>query len=872
MDSADRERQIERMPIIAVGASAGGLDPIEAFFDAAPVDAGWCYVVIQHLSPDYRSMMDELLGRRSSLAIEHIRDGLPIAPDTIFLNPPNAIVELKGDRFRVIPYGEADRLPRLPIDAFFHSMAARARSRNVAVVLSGSGADGARGATEIHRTGGYVFVQTPADAKFTSMPRAVLAMGAVDRVLEPGEMPGSIADVLARGGSAGEQAAPPAGQDPGAAILGLVERACHIDFSAYKAPTVLRRIERRQQLRGIATLEEYANLLAGDADAVEELYHDLLIGVTEFYRDPDAIASLSRQALIPLVTNSVAEEELRVWVPACASGEEAYTIAIELAEAVRSLGAKRHFRIIATDVHRPSVERAAAGIYPAEALEKLPPILRERYFIDHRSGVIVDPALRQSVIFSVQDALRDPPFMRLDLISCRNLMIYLDDDAQARLLSRFLFGLRKDGYLFLGPSESLGRYRDEFVPIDSKWRLFRKPTDRRMVDQHLLTGKFTPNQVLDHQSRQDRRPSRPPLTAIDQSQPVRHDRDSLLRGYDALLKRYAPSSILISEAGMVLTWFGAASAYIDTMSNLADWTVEDIVHPALHYAINVGVERVRHGQEATYQREVDVALEGGEQHRLKVRIEPLGGRSETGRFLLVSLSRAEPAAAEQVAADAVGPPDEDDDRALLNMRIRELERDLRLTEESLQYVTERLEASGEELQASNEELQASNEELQASNEEMQSSNEELNAVNEELISVSAEHERKIDLLSQLSRDTDIVFELLGLGVIIADAGLRLKRFTRLCADVLELEERDIGRHLRSVGTRFDFADPAALAAEAVRTGLPQEACGRYRDGELTVRVTPYEHGAVDTVRGVIVTLAGSAMAASARPLDRAAAP
>lgn len=869
MDIADSERSSDHLPIIAVGASAGGLDPIEAFFDAAPLDTGWCFVVIQHLSPDYRSMMDELLGRRSSLAIQHIREGLTIAPNTIFLNPPNAIVELQGDRFRLTPYREHDKLPHLPIDAFFHSMATRGRGKNVAVVLSGSGADGARGAAEIHRNGGFVFVQTPSAAKFTSMPRAVLAMGAVDRVLEAGEMPAAITDILERGGDAGDPVKALASHDPGAAILHLIERAHHIDFSAYKAPTVMRRIERRQSLRGIDTLEQYSNLLASDPEAVEELYHDLLIGVTEFYRDPDAIASLSRQALIPLVTSSLPNEELRVWVPACASGEEAYTIAIELAEAVRSLGAKRHFRIIATDVHRPSVERAATGVYPPEALEKLPDVLRERYFVDHRQGMLVDPALRQTVIFSVQDALRDPPFMRLDLVSCRNLLIYLDDDAQARLLSRFLFGLRKDGYLFLGPSETLGGYRDEFVPIDSKWRLFRKSTDRKMVDHHLLTGHIGSSYAAERQEGRARRPSRPPLVAIDQSQPVRHDRDSLLRGYDALLKRYAPSSILISEDGTVLTWFGAASAYVDTMSNLADWTVEDIVHPALHYAINVGVERVRQGQDSAYQRDVDVVLDGDEHHRLQVRIEPLGGRTDAGRFLLVSLTRAE-TAAEPSEPEAAEQPDEDKDRALLSMRIRELERDLRLTEESLQYVTERLEASGEELQASNEELQASNEELQASNEELQSSNEELNAVNEELISVSAEHERKIELLSQLSRDTDIVFELLELGVIIADAELRLKRFTKLCGQVLELEERDIGRHLRSVGARPEFADPASLAAEAVRTGLPQEASGAFRNGDLHIRVTPFEDGVADSVRGVIVTLSGSTMTMNARQSRRVA--
>ena len=483
--------------------------------------------------------------------------------------------------------------------------------------------------------------------------------------------------------------------------------------------------------------------------------------------------------------NSRPEEELRLWVAACASGEEAYTLAIELSEVIREQDRDCRFRIIATDVHKRSIQRAAAGIYREELVAKLTPDLRERYFVEHREGVMVDPAIRQRVIFSVHDALRDPPFMRLDLISCRNLLIYLDEGAQQRILSMFLFGLRKNGFLYLGTSESLGHRTDDFAVVDSKSRIFRKTSDRRTLDDSMLSGSVPARTPL--QPRAPAQQSRPPLTSVDGDQSARRDRDGLLRGYDALLKRYAPSSILVSSNGTVLTWFGAASAYIDTMSNLAEWTVEEIVHPSLRYTINIAAERFRRKDQAAFVREVVVDEGTPQQHRLKVEVEAIGKHGDGGRFLLVTLHRLGEDSNEAAGqSDAIRNDAQLDDNAVLADRVRELERDLRLTEESLQYVTERLEASGEELQASNEELQASNEELQASNEEMQSANEELQAVNEEMLSVSTEHERKIELLSELNHDTELIFEMLNVGVMVLDADLKVIRFTGLCARMFEL--------------------------------------------------------------------------------------
>ncbi len=825
----------ETLPLVSIGASAGGLEPLERFFENAPVAAGWCYVVVQHLSPDYRSMMDELLGRKSRLRIRHIEDGAALEPDTIFLNRPNTIAELDGEVFRTRDYQSGDALPHTPIDAFLNSVSSRDPKRTVAIILSGSGSDGARGADTLHRNGGVVLVQSPAEAAFASMPRSVLATGAVDRVMVASDMPSAIRDVFATGklGAAGDAS----GNDTASAqILRLLEDQHHVDFSAYKPVNVQRRIERRQQLRGVPSTEEYLALLTDSPAALDELYQDLLIGVTQFYRDPDAIRLLRETAIATLVRKGDETTPLRIWVPGCASGEEAYTIGIEMTEALRETGQTRRFRIIATDVHRRSVDIASAGVYSDEALAKIPEPLRSRYFLKHRGQRIVDPALRQKIIFSVHDVLSDPPFMHLDLVSCRNMLIYLNDEPQARVISMFLFGLRRDGYLFLGPSESLGKYAGEFEVEDARWRLFRKASARTIIDRSMLT---TPIRGAAQASTVPSADAGPPRVPMLREVTELRDRDLLIRGYDALLKRYAPSSILIGSDGRVLGWFGAASSVIDTMNNLADWTVEDIVHPDLHFPINVAMERQRQGQLEAYVRKVSLDRGHDRTQDCTVRIESLG-RSAGGTLMLVTLDLHPDDAPRPTATAVEIAKDGGEDRSLLTVRIQELERDLRLTEETLQHVTERLESSGEELQASNEELQASNEELQASNEELQSANEELHAVNEELVSVSAEHERKITLLSDLNESTELVLRILGVGVIFLGPDGRIERYSALIAERFQLETHDIARRLSVIGPRVSFADLSAVAEQVTETGDQQMLSGDFEGRELfiTVRGVP----------------------------------
>ncbi|MBR9763636.1 MAG: histidine kinase [Rhodobacteraceae bacterium] len=842
------------MPLIAIGASAGGLDPLESFFDIAPRNAGWCYVVIQHLSPDYRSMMDELLSRRSSMRIVHIDDGMVPEPDTIYLNRPNVQVWLEGRKFHVSSFNPDEALPHLPIDTFLTSLSKSRDLRSCAVILSGSGSDGTRGAQAMRAAGRPVFVQSPQEAAFGSMPRSALTVGAADRVLPVAEIPEAVNRMLEGMDVPKTESV----TDPDVqAVITLLQRHHQVDFSAYKTANVHRRIERRQHLRGISQVREYFALLEQSPSALEELYHDLLIGVTEFYRDRDAFRHLREKVLEPLVARSSDDSSLRIWVPGCASGEEAYTIAIELSEVLRSAGIDRKFRIIATDMHRGSIEKASLGLFSAQAMDKIAPDLRDRYFNRVDDHYIIDPVLRQKLIFSIHDVLSDPPFLQIDLITCRNLLIYLSEEAQTRVISMFLFGLRQNGYLMLGPSESLGRFVSDFDQLNGRWRIYRNVSKRSSQDRFLSVGPRPAFPRMDLDMAEARRPAPAVPQTLPRGHSLQTDRDRLVHTYDALLKRYAPSSIVITVEGGVLAWFGLAAAYIDTLNNLADWTVEEIVHADLHFVINVGIERLRKGEDGAYERKVKVTLGENEVHSLAVKMETLQSKGQF-RCILVSITRIEnfegprPPEAEQGAIQQAV-----DDETMLSRRIQELERDLRLTEETLQHVTERLEASGEELQASNEELQASNEELQASNEELQSSNEELHAVNEELVSVSAEHERKIEMLSELNRDMELVLGFLKLGVIVLDEGLRIRRFSRLIGEVFHMEEHDVDRMLDVVGPRPGFVDLADLAREVLEGDRFVSRSGTYGRSPLQIRCFPFDR-VLDgrQLRGVLMIFSG----------------
>ena len=830
--------------VVAIGTSAGGLKPLEHFFHGMKPDTKICYVIIQHLSPGYNSLMDELLGRQSSLKIKKIKDGDKIEAGTIYLNSPSTHIELVDDHFKLVPYTQNDDIPKLPIDHFFRSLAYSNNRPAVGVILSGTGSDGSKGAAVLQKSGGLIFTQTPEEAEFDAMPQATLKQCPRATTGTADELPSLIMDGIEHHQNHTDLST--ASLSPVKDIFRLIETEYGIDFSNYKDRTILRRIQRRRELSGATDDSDLLQKLRQDPTALRDLYSDLLIGVTQFFRDAECFDLLKDIVYPSLVQKVKSGEDIRIWVPACATGEEAYSIAIDLAETLHENKLPLDFRIIATDIFQPAIDIASAGSYSQKQLEKLPADLRKRYFDETTSGFTFKNSIRQKIIFSRHNAISNAPFMRIDFISCRNMMIYLDATAQEQLLSRFTFGLEKNGYLLLGPSENLGAYSSEFDEISSKWRIFRKNSDNRRRASNILSN---PGQTFKAMQVNERNRNQHVQQTALASRPVPLDneyrvdaasreytRNKLIAGYDALLKRYAPSSILVDTDGDVLTWFGSAGMYIDTKSNLANWRVSEIVHPDLQYFINIALERIRKHNLEPYRRRIQLTNEDGTPTDFNLTIEALGTTTQTSRPVLATFSLASdpaPKAGREQHEEHLSTAEAD--RDILNERINELTRDLRLTEESLQFVTERLETNAEELQASNEELQASNEELQASNEELQASNEELQAVNEELMSVSAEHERKIELIIEAAHDTEIILEIIGAACLFTDEDHNIIRFSERMGQLMGFEPQDVGRPISNVGQKLDFISLEEMANQARINESDFVASGQFKGKNLEIR-------------------------------------
>ncbi|TQS72946.1 histidine kinase [Rhodobacteraceae bacterium] len=835
-------------PLIIIENTGGSAALLAEFFNACaqhPLCA-ISYIVFHDLPDAYLEDIKEHIHQSGGFACEAIKNDTQLVAYCVYFVGPDTIVHLHDDRLMAQPSKADDTGPDHPFDSLLQDASMRADARStVAIVLCDPRDASTDGAKRLRAADGTVLMRTPAQTETSAATQAFISAGVVTQILDIADMPAQIEQVMQNDGAIihceNDDAA---FQD----ILTMLETGYGVEFSAYKAANVHRRIHRRMQLRQICSVDTYRDLLAGNQGMLEELFQDMLIGVTGFYRDPEAITKLRDIALSDLVRTSDEDTPLRVWVPGCASGEEAYTIAIELHEELLRAGVSRKFRIIATDIHRPSIEFASAGLYSERAMANVPQYLREKYFSRQRDQYSIQPCIRQMVIFSVHDALSDPPFMNLDLISCRNLLIYLNEEPQARIISMFLFGLHNGRYLFLGPSESVGRFEQEFTVITPRWRLFQKASERRPLDRAkslnqyraanqtaTAVNKLGVNQIGADKSRWSTayRTNAARSSAAINAVEARH-KENLIASYDALLKKYAPSSILINSNGDVLGWFNDAARLIDTKNNLLDWTVENIVHPALQFTINVGMERLRLGQLEPTSRMISVELEENQPLNCTITLAPLDQISKV-RLMLVEVDFGSGLQEKAPAPSAESlPAQHQEDAQLLSRRLQELERDLRLTEETLQHVTERLEASGEELQASNVALQASIEGLQASNKE-------LHAVNDELISLGTEHQNRIEDLSDLNRNVETTLRLMRVGVIFVDHDLNITRFSNTLATEFLLQAHDTGCPLALAFPDLEFVDLPQLVAEVIESGESAHATGAHQNHTITVEVHTIRH-------------------------------
>lgn len=764
--------------VVGIGASAGGLEALEALFRHMPTTTGAAFVVIQHLSPDFPSFMDELLARQTVMTIIVVQDGMRPAPDHIYLLPPGKEMEITLDGFVLRDKSSYDNRPSMPINTFFASLAAWYGENAAGVVLSGTGTDGASGLEAISAAGGLVLVQLPESAAFDGMPKAAAAACRTAVLATPDEMPDILAAFISGSPLPFEHPGLPTGPASGGpapdalqTIFTLLQRHGGLDFRDYKPATIARRIMRRIRLEQHADIEGYARHLRDDPQAVQTLFRDLLIGVTTFFRDEAAFDTLAATVIPELFRRLGDRGEIRLWVAGCASGEEAYSLGMLLLEAAPQFDFTGRISIFATDVHRHSLDRASAGVYTKDSLQALSPRRLQRFFIPEGDETYrVAPELRSLVLFTQHNILADPPFTRVDLVSCRNLLIYFGVDAQERAIARLHMALRPGGVLFMGASETTGRLHPIFEPLDPRLRIFTKrPDTLGMTATHLVH----PAVIDAHR--------------LATSSPQPSERQ-LLRDYDALLQRFAPDGMLVDDRFAVLHFFGNGASYLTQHTGRTDRPITDMVEGDLRLALSSALQRASTTGETARFKSIRVPGNGGDR-LVDVEVMPIGNKPSDGKHYHVALQSSHPV----LIRPLVEPAATGHGTGLLASRVAELETELAETRSSLRD-------SIEQVHVTNEELQATNEELLSANEELQATNEELHSINEELYTVNAEFERKNDQLRILGEDYAQLFDTIPIAIASLDESLRVRRFNAGMSAIFHLQPHDVGRPLQQIAS------------------------------------------------------------------------
>jgi two-component system CheB/CheR fusion protein len=814
--------------VVGIGASAGGLEALEQVFEGMPAKTGMAFVVIQHLSPDFDTMMDELLVRKTSMRVLMASDQMVVERDSIYLIPPKKEMIISDGKL-LLKDKDLDKGLSLPINQFFKSLARDLVEKSVAIVLSGTGSDGARGVCNVHEAGGLVIVQSEDTAKFDGMPKSAMETGMVDLVLPPADIGKMLSRYVAspnRSALVAESNVIEPSESGLKKLIRLLREEYGIDFSVYKQTTVLRRIERRLLMSETEDFDVYVDRVADNADELHLLYQDLLIGVTQFFRDSEAFELLKSDVFPELLKRHPEGEEFRVWIAGCATGEEPYSIAMLLDE-LMTPEQRHNVKIFATDVHRTSLDTASAGIYNESSLTNVSTERQRRYFTKTGEQFQIAKELRQMIVFAQQNVIKDAPFTRLNYISCRNMLIYFQPVIQKKVISLFHFGLRTGGVLMLGPSEGVGDLVDEFKPIDRHWKVYSKRRDVRLTSALKLP--------LGSRSGQE-------LAVVRSFSPPKPSPNGLSQAYDELLDKFLPPSVLINRQREVVHVFGDAGEYLQIRRGRATGDILELFEGELKTAISGAIHQVSKEAKATAYTGVDLRSNGNVR-QIKVSVVPVVGRDKDMSHLLVSFEEME-------ASPNLKTVDVDESVIDLNAnsrsRIETLEVDLRHTRENLQ-------ATIEELEASNEELQATNEELVASTEEMQSTNEELHSVNEELYTVNAEYQRKISELTEMTDDMSHLLESTDVGVLFLDRDLSIRKFTPRIAKSFRIIERDIGRSFENFTHTIDHDTLVEDIKWVLSTGQPFETDVQDRAGHYYfLRILPYRVAA--EIEGAVVTL------------------
>ncbi|MEF2549840.1 chemotaxis protein CheB [Aurantimonas sp. A2-1-M11] len=819
------------IPVVGIGASAGGIEALSLFFDAMPADSGCAFVVVLHLDPKRESELARILASHTTMTVVQVEDGMRLAANHVYVIAPDTDLKVSNGGLQVSrptePHGQ-----RHPVDVLFSSLAADQRQRAIAIVLSGTGSNGTAGLRDVRAEGGMSLVQSPETAKFDGMPRSAISADLADHVVAPEQMPDILSAFMRHGYVAAPaeiEATSPEGHATLSQLLDLLRARGGHDFRGYKQSTLRRRVHRRLGLRNIATLDEYVDDLRTNADEVTALVGDLMISVTAFFRDADAWKALGDLVIAPMVAERETGASIRIWAPACSTGEEAYSLAMLVSEHGEAAGKHFDLKVFATDAQEINLRKARDGIYPAAALAGFPASRLTRFFEKLDGSYQVSKDLRDMVVFAPQNLLRDPPFSRLDLVSCRNFLIYLEPAAQQRIVALCHFALRQGGHLFLGNAETIGRHEELFETVSKKWRIYRRlgATRHDLIEYPPPRGRSEPRLVAG------------PSPAGPQSGASVAD-----MARRALLERYAPASVLIDQKGRVLYFHGTTRDYLENPPGEPTRDLLTMVRDGLAARLRAAIrDASNENRSVTVNARIRESQTG---RSVAMTVMPLPASPQDQGLLLVSFAPApaEPGPTPSSAQEHPGEASSDE---------RALQDELRVTRAELQSTIEHQETTNEELKAANEEATSMNEELQSTNEELETSKEELQSFNEELNTVNSQLQHKIGELETTTNDLNNLLTGSEVATLFLDETLRIRWFAPATKELFDFVASDIGRPIAHFARKFAdenlLQDVEAVLRKlsVIEAEVPSDA-GRW----YMRRVLPYRTQD-NRIAGVVIT-------------------
>lgn len=830
------ESKPERLgpPVVGIGASAGGLDAFKTFFTALSPDSGIAFVLIPHLDPAHKSLMVELLARHTTMPVVEVENDMPTEANHVYIIPPNKYMTIRDGVLRLT--GPVEGHPaQTSIDLFLRSLADDRKERSICIILSGTGSHGTLGLKAVKAAGGMAMVQDPATAKYERMPQSAIATGLADFVLPVEQMPEVLIKYVRHAyvNDGARIEAIPGAADDLTQVLALLRTHTKFDFRLYRKKMLMRRIERRMGLNHLDRIQGYLAFLRQNSQELKQLVKDLFISVTNFFRDPEAFEQLASQVIAPLVQSKESDGVIRVWVPGCATGEEAYSIAMLVQEQLSAAHKSCHVQIFATDVDEDALVKARHALYPDSIAADLSPERMAHFFVrtDEHTYQVVKP-LRETVIFAAQNLIADAPFTKLDLISCRNLLIYLEADVQKKVLTLFHFALNEGGYLFLGSSETIGRQVDLFEPLSKKWRIYRRigPVRPERVDFPIAAATET--------ARALQRPAEGAKTQTTNFAEV---------AQRLLLEQYAPAAVLINRKYEIFYYFGPCSRYLEFATGEPTHDLMLMAREGLITKLRGAIHRAIRANESAVLAGVRIKRNGG-YLPARVTVRPVQAPKSVEGLLLITFEEQAPSAQPNAPSNLPAQGEAGDDAAL-----RQLENELSVTREDLQSTIEEMESANEELKASNEEAMSMNEEFQSANEELETSKEELQSLNEELNTVNNQLQDKVSELETTNNDMTNLLNCTNLATIFLDTHLRIKLYTPAATKLFNLIPSDIGRSIGDITAGFRDPDLLDHAQQVLRQLTPLEKeVSTGEDGWWTRRIMPYRT-TDNRIEGVVLT-------------------